>query len=166
MQLGLLSSSVFSWAVCLVERQILFGGLVKVIQISWWLTCQVGQDLHEPKQQFTSAVGEFSSAASCSAILCKVLLGLPCIHNLGCCFVRLKERVELAGECRNGFDVIGLNRQVSSSSSLSSTPCQSELSTPAPLRTRADFKIRDSERLSSLLCLCLYLDLDLLVLSV
>ena len=56
----------------------------------------------------------------------------------------VQESVELAGECWNGFDVISLNRQVSSSSSLSLSV---RVFVAALLRTRADFEIQDSELL-------------------
>ena len=64
------------------------------------------------------------------------LLGLPCYQtkkNRGW-FSAIQEHVELAGECQNGFDMISLNRRVSSFKLIISFSyvSQSEFSTPAP----------------------------------
>ena len=46
----------------------------------WWLTCW-RLDLHEPKQQFVSAVGNYFISRVMFSDLCKVLLGLPCYQT-------------------------------------------------------------------------------------
>ena len=76
-----------------------------------------------------------SSAASCSAICarsCWVCLVIK--QKIEVDFLAIQERVELAGECQNGFDMISLNRRVSSFKLIISFSyvSQSEFSTPAP----------------------------------